>query len=52
MLIYWNILKYACENGYRIFDFGRCTPEENTFRFKKQWGAEHLQDNNQWPLLT
>jgi serine/alanine adding enzyme len=39
MLLYWSILKFACESGYTLFDFGRCTPDSNTYRFKKQWGA-------------
>ena len=25
--------------GYRTFDFGRSTPNEGTYHFKKQWGA-------------
>jgi FemAB-related protein (PEP-CTERM system-associated) len=37
MLLYWGILEYACNNGYRIFDFGRSTPEEGTHKFKEQW---------------
>ena len=40
MLLYWEALKHAYEQGYRIFDFGRSTKEGGTFRFKKQWGAE------------
>ena len=40
MLLYWNCLKFAADNGKQIFDFGRSTKEEGTFRFKKQWGAK------------
>ena len=40
MLLYWNFLKYAADAGYTLFDFGRSSPGEPTFRFKKQWGAE------------
>ena len=40
MLLYWAMLSYACDKGYRFFDFGRSTPNEGTYRFKKQWGAE------------
>lgn len=40
MMLYWAFLKFAADNGYPIFDFGRSTPGEGTFRFKKQWGAE------------
>lgn len=39
MLLYWNMLQFAADNGLREFDFGRSTPEEGTFRFKAQWGA-------------
>jgi FemAB-related protein (PEP-CTERM system-associated) len=39
MLLYWTMLEYACEKGYKAFDFGRCTPGEGTYRFKEQWGA-------------
>lgn len=40
MLLYWNCLKFAADNGKKIFDFGRSTENEGTFRFKKQWGAK------------
>jgi len=39
MLLYWGLLKYASDNGYRVFDFGRSTPGEGTYKFKAQWGA-------------
>ncbi|MDH3972743.1 MAG: FemAB family PEP-CTERM system-associated protein [Deltaproteobacteria bacterium] len=40
MLLYWNMLKFAADNGYGEFDFGRSTPGEGTYKFKAQWGAE------------
>jgi len=40
MLLYWQLLRYVTEQGCRIFDFGRSTPGEGTFRFKRQWGAQ------------
>ncbi len=43
MLLYWSILKHACESGFARFNFGRSTPEEGTFNFKKQWGATPVQ---------
>ena len=43
MLLYWTSLKYACENSYTVFDFGRSTPGEGTYKFKEQWGAKPLQ---------
>ena len=39
MLLYWSCMAFACEQGYAIFDFGRSTAGESTFRFKEQWGA-------------
>jgi FemAB-related protein (PEP-CTERM system-associated) len=39
MLMYWHLLERAVERGQSVFDFGRCTPQGNTYRFKKQWGA-------------
>lgn len=43
MLLYWNCLKFSCEQGYHVFDFGRSTPGEGTYRFKEQWGAKPAQ---------
>lgn len=40
MLLYWSFLSFASDNAYPHFDFGRSTPEEGTYRFKKQWGAK------------
>jgi hypothetical protein len=39
MLLYLQLLQYACDHGYRVFDFGRSTPGEGTYKFKEQWGA-------------
>jgi FemAB-related protein (PEP-CTERM system-associated) len=39
MLLYMRMLEYACDNGYQIFDFGRSTIGEGTYKFKEQWGA-------------
>ncbi len=39
MLLYWTFLSWAADNGYKEFDFGRSTPGEGTYRFKKQWEA-------------
>jgi serine/alanine adding enzyme len=40
MLLYWAMLQWATAADYGTFDFGRSTPHEGTFLFKKQWGAE------------
>jgi|WetSurMetagenome_2_1015567.scaffolds.fasta_scaffold132645_2 serine/alanine adding enzyme len=38
-LLYWEAIRFAIRNGSGRFDFGRSTPREGTYRFKKQWGA-------------
>jgi serine/alanine adding enzyme len=40
MLLYWSMLEHACDNGYAYFDFGRSSPDEGTYKFKKQWGTK------------
>jgi serine/alanine adding enzyme len=40
MLLYWSMIERAAQEGHRVFDFGRSTPDEGTFHFKRQWGAE------------
>ena len=37
--MYWQLLKRSVQRGQNAFDFGRCTPQGNTFTFKKKWGA-------------
>lgn len=36
--MYWMLIRYGCENGYRIFDFGRSKKGTGSFDFKKRWG--------------
>lgn len=40
MLLYFRMLEFACDHGYQIFDFGRSSPGDGTYRFKEQWGAK------------
>jgi FemAB-related protein (PEP-CTERM system-associated) len=39
-LLYWHAIETAAAEGADVFDFGRSTPGEGTFKFKEQWGAE------------
>lgn len=41
-LLYWSIIKHYCLSGATCFDFGRCTVNSGTYKFKKQWGAEQV----------
>lgn len=43
MLLYWTLLSHVCDLGCPVFDFGRSTIGEGTYRFKKQWGARPYQ---------
>ena len=38
-LLYWHVLQSAMDRGCELFDLGRSTPGEGTFKFKEQWGA-------------
>ena len=42
MLLYSAVLRYACQEKFQVFDFGRSTPGSSTYKFKEQWGA--------WPI--
>jgi FemAB-related protein (PEP-CTERM system-associated) len=42
-MLYWEAIKFAISSGFKKFDFGRSTPNEGTFNFKKQWGALPVQ---------
>jgi len=39
MLLYWRFIEKAATEGFRTFNFGRCTPGGGTHRFKLQWGG-------------
>lgn len=42
MLMYWEVLRAACDSGVKSFDFGRSHIDSGTYRFKKQWGANEV----------
>jgi serine/alanine adding enzyme len=46
--MYWEMIRWGCENGYQRFDFGRSSPGSGTYRFKKQWGAKEEPLHWQW----
>jgi FemAB-related protein (PEP-CTERM system-associated) len=49
-LLYWEMIRWGCENGYRRFDFGRSSPDSGTYRFKKQWGVK--EEPLHWQCLS
>lgn len=39
-VMYWEVMRRACERGYRVFDFGRSKVDTGAYAFKKNWGFE------------
>ena len=52
MLLYWHMLREVIASGGRVFDFGRSTPGEGTFHFKKQWKAEPVPLHWEYALIA
>jgi len=40
MLLYWGLMEDCVRLGLGRFNFGRCSPDSGTHRFKRQWGSE------------
>ncbi|MFQ5773764.1 MAG: FemAB family XrtA/PEP-CTERM system-associated protein [Kiloniellaceae bacterium] len=38
--MYWEVMRRACQRGYRVFDFGRSKKGTGSYAFKKHWGFE------------
>jgi lipid II:glycine glycyltransferase (peptidoglycan interpeptide bridge formation enzyme) len=36
--MYWEVMRKACERGYRKFDFGRSKIGTGSYAFKRNWG--------------
>ncbi len=51
MLLYWHMLEDSLARGTRVFDFGRSTPDEGTYHFKRQWGAQPTPMHWEYVLL-
>jgi serine/alanine adding enzyme len=53
MLLYWRFMEKMVGDSVRVFNFGRCTPDGGTHRFKKQWGGRDLPlPWQQWPPVA
>lgn len=42
-VLYWEMIKRACEKGFRLFHFGRSTANSGGEVFKRKWRAEARQ---------
>jgi serine/alanine adding enzyme len=52
VLLYWDAIQFAQQSGAAVFDMGRSTPNEGTFRFKAQWGATPVPLHWEYELVT
>jgi FemAB-related protein (PEP-CTERM system-associated) len=52
VLLYWDAIQFAQQRFAKVFDMGRSTPNEGTFKFKEQWGAEPVQLHWEYSLVT
>ena len=50
MLLYWEAIRAAIDEGHRLFDFGRSTRGSGTYHFKRQWGA--VEEPLYWYAVT
>ncbi len=51
-VLYWELIKHACEQGHRRFHLGRSSKDSGSEQFKKKWNAESLQLYWQYILRT
>ena len=42
VFLYWSLLEWAAQNGYRTVDFGRCTRGSGNWEFKRHWNCEEV----------
>ena len=52
VLLYWDAIQFAQSTGAGVFDMGRSTPNEGTFKFKAQWGAVPVPLHWEYQLST
>ena len=51
-VLYWELIRDACEMGARTFHLGRSSKDSGSEQFKKKWNAEPLQLYWQYILRT
>jgi FemAB-related protein (PEP-CTERM system-associated) len=38
--MYWELMRWGRENGFKVFDFGRSKRDTGSYKFKRHWGFE------------
>lgn len=49
--MYWKLIEYGCNNGFKVFDFGRSKIGSGSYEFKKHWGMEERPLEYEYCLL-
>jgi FemAB-related protein (PEP-CTERM system-associated) len=49
--MYWDVMFRACQNGYRIFDYGRSKQGTGSYSFKKNWGFKPIPLQYEYGLI-
>jgi len=49
--MYWEVMRTACEQGLRWFDYGRSKCDSGSYSFKKNWGFEPAPLHYQYHLV-
>ena len=49
--MYWSLLCYGMEHGFKIFDFGRSKKGSGSYDFKRHWGFEPIPLHYQYQLV-
>lgn len=49
--MYWELMKYGIENGYKIFDFGRSKVDTGPYNFKRHFGMNPTPLHYQYYLV-
>ncbi len=42
MLLYWQMIRFACNLGVEVFDMGRSSKGASTYKFKQQWSPREI----------
>lgn len=48
--VHWSMIEWACNSGYKYFDFGHTREESGQFEYKRKWGGT-LKDLNRYYVL-
>jgi FemAB-related protein (PEP-CTERM system-associated) len=49
--MYWELMRRACDQGVRVFDFGRSKIDTGAFAYKRIWGFEPEPLHHEYLLL-